>query len=51
VFGWIYQSIAPWAAFLFSSSCALSAAMLLLFGVKEQVLITKSRTPSGQGAT
>jgi MFS family permease len=51
VFGWIYQSIAPWAAFLFSSSCALSAAMLLLFGVKEQVLLTKSRTPSGEGAT
>lgn len=35
VFGWIYQAIAPWAAFLFSTACAMAAALLLLFTVKE----------------
>jgi len=35
VFGWIYQAIAPWAAFLFSATCAMAAALLLLFTVQE----------------
>lgn len=29
IFGWIYQIIAPWAAFAFSGGCALAAAVLL----------------------
>ncbi len=35
VFGWIYQAIAPWAAFLFSATCAVSAAVLLLATVQD----------------
>jgi MFS family permease len=34
VFGWIYQSISPLAAFGFSGSCALLAAVLLLGWVR-----------------
>lgn len=33
VFGWMYQAISPLAAFAFSSSCALLAALLLWFWV------------------
>ena len=29
VFGWVYQAVSPWAAFAFSGTCALSAAVLL----------------------
>jgi len=36
VFGWVYQSVAPFAAFAFSGACAVAAALLLVnwVGVK-----------------
>lgn len=34
VFGWIYQSVSPLAAFVFSAVCASAAALLLLIWVR-----------------
>jgi MFS family permease len=35
IFGWIYETIAPFYAFFFSGSCALVAFMMMLFWVHE----------------
>lgn len=34
VFGWIYETVAPWAAFGFSAACATAAAVLLVAWVR-----------------
>lgn len=34
LFGWLYQSISLWAAFMFSGTCAMIAATLLLMWIK-----------------
>lgn len=45
IFGWLYQSVAPLAAFAFSGTCALAAA-LLLWGWVGRELINRNRTPT-----
>jgi MFS family permease len=34
VFGWLYDAVAPWAAFAFSAACAAAAAVLLVAWVR-----------------
>ena len=41
IFGWIYESIAPLYAFLFSGGCALVAFMLMAFWVSKSQPITQ----------
>ncbi|MEP6512131.1 MAG: hypothetical protein ABJB02_11090, partial [Dokdonella sp.] len=40
IFGWLWQTLSPFAAFAFGASCAMAAALLLRFwalrGVPEQ---------------
>ncbi len=42
IFGWVYESIAPFYAFLFSGSCAIVAILLMVFWINK---IDASETP------
>jgi MFS family permease len=48
-FGWIYESIAPLYAFLFSGGCALLAFILMAFWVfrDSSIEFSKSKSPGG----
>ena len=49
IFGWIYESIAPLYAFLFSGGCALLAFILMAFWVfrDSSIEFSKSKSPGG----
>lgn len=47
LFGWIYQGIAPWAAFTFSAACVLLAAVLLAGWVRADLPDASGGTNTG----